>query len=67
MEKLKKFEKPTKSTHFQEHLDTLTFFIDFSVYCDYFSPDFANAANLATSEPYSHDLSCISSLSGLSI
>ena len=58
--------KDNVSTRFQEHLDLFTFFNDFSVHCDSFSPDIVNAANLATLEPYSHDDSCISDLSGMS-
>ena len=58
--------KDNVSSRFQEHLDTFTFFNDFSVHCDNFSPDIVNAANLATLEPYSHDVSCISNLSGVS-
>ena len=52
--------KDNVSTRFQEHLDL------FSVHCDSFSPDIVNAANLATLEPYSHDDSCLSDLSGVS-
>ena len=58
--------KDNVSMRFQEHLDIFTFFNDFSVHCDNFSPDIVNAANLATLEPYSHDVSCISNLSGVS-
>ena len=58
--------KDNASSRFQEHLDIFTFFIDFSVYCDNFSPDIVNAANLATLEPYFHGVSCISNLSGVS-
>ena len=58
--------KDNVSTRFQEHLDIFTFFNDFSVHCDNFSPDIVNAANLATLEPYFHDVSCISNLSGMS-
>ena len=36
------------------------------VYCDNFSPDIVNVANLATSEPYFHDISCVSNFSGVS-
>ena len=42
------------------------FFNDFSVYCDNFSPVIVNAANLATLQPHSHDISCISNLSEVS-
>ena len=31
--------KDNVSTRFQEHLDIFTFFNDFSVYCENFSPD----------------------------
>ena len=58
--------KDNVSSRFQEHLDTFTFFNDFSVHCDNFSPDIVNAANLAMLEPYSHDVSCISNLSEVS-
>ena len=58
--------KDNVSTRFQEHLDIFTFLNDFSIYCDNFSPDIVNAANLATLEPYFHDVSCISNLSGVS-
>ena len=46
--------------------DLFTFFNDFSVYCDNFSPDIVNAANLAMSESYFYDVCCISNLSGVS-
>ena len=49
------FVKDNMSMGFQEHLD-IYFFNDFSVYCDSFSPDIVNAANLATLELYSHDI-----------
>ena len=66
----KRFEnsviKDNVSTSFQEHLNIFTFLNDFYVPCDNFSPDIVNAANLATLEPYSHDVSCISNLSGVS-
>ena len=58
--------KDNVSMRFQEHLDLFNFFNDFSVHCDSFSPDIVNATNLATLEPYSHDDSCISNLSGVS-
>ena len=58
--------KDNVSTRFQVNLDIFTFFNDFSVYCDNFSLDIVNAANLATLEPYSHDISCISNLSEVS-
>ena len=58
--------KGNVSTRFQEHLDIFTFLNDFSIYCDNFSPDIGNAANLATLELYFHDVSCISNLSGVS-
>ena len=58
--------KDNVSMRFQEHLDIFTFFNDFSVHCDNFSPDIVNAANLATLEPYSRDITCISNLSGVS-
>ena len=58
--------KDNVSSRFQEHLDTFTFCNDFSAHCDNFSPDIVNAANLAVLEPYSHDVSCISNLSGVS-
>ena len=53
--KMKKLHKPSGnsvikdygSTHFQEHLDIFTFLNDFSVYCDNFSADIVNSANLA--------------------
>ena len=51
---------------FQGHLDIFTFFNDFSVHCDNFSPDIVNATNLATLGPYSCDTTCISNLSGVS-
>ena len=55
-EKLKKLHKlsgnsvikDNVSTRFQEHLDIFTFFTDFSVSCDNFSPDIVNVTNLAT-------------------
>ena len=37
------------------------------VYCDNFSPDIVNVVNLATLEPYFHDISCTSNLSGVKI
>ena len=43
--------KDNVSTRFQEHRDIFAFFYDFSVYCDNFSPDIVNVANLATLEP----------------
>ena len=58
--------KDNVSMRFQEHLDIFTFFNDFSVHCDNFSPDIVNATNLATLEPYSRDITCISNLSGVS-
>ena len=58
--------KDNVSTRFQEHLDLFTFFNDFSVHCDSFSPGIVNAANLATLEPYSNYDSFISNLSGVS-
>ena len=58
--------KDNVNMRFQEHLDTFTFFNDFSVHCDNFSPDIVNVANLATLEPYSRDITCISDLSGVS-
>ena len=58
--------KDNVSMSFQEHLDIFTFFNDFSVHCDNFSPNIVNAANLATLEPYSRDITCISNLSGVS-
>ena len=58
--------KDNVSMCFQEHLDIFTFFNDFSVYCDNVSPDIINAANLATLDLYSHDISCISNLSEVS-
>ena len=58
--------KDNVSTRFQEHLDLFTFFNDFSIHCDSFSPDMVNAANLATLEPYFREVSCISNFSGVS-
>ena len=52
---------------FQEHLNIFTFLNDFSVYCDSFSLDIVNVAKLATLEPYFHDISCTSNLSGVKI
>ena len=46
--------KDNVSTRFQEHRDIFAFFYDFSVYCDNFSPDIVNVANLATLEPWLH-------------
>ena len=54
------------SKRFQEYIDIFTFLNDFSVYCDNFSPDIVNAANLSSLEPYSHDTSCTSNLSEVS-
>ena len=59
-------EKDYAIKRFQEHRDLITFLNDFSVHCDSFSLDIVNTANFATLEPYSHDDSCISNLSGVS-
>ena len=44
-----------------------TFLNDLSVYCEIFCQNIVNAPNLATLEPYSHDISCTSSLSEVSL
>ena len=59
--------KDNVSMRFQERLNIFTFLNDFSVYCDSFSLDIVNVAKLATLEPYFHDISCTSNLSGVKI
>ena len=58
--------KDNVSTRFQEYLDIFPSLNDFSVHCDNFSREIVNAANLATLQPYSYDVSCVSNFSGVS-